>query len=123
MNRLAIMAALLLVSSFANAGQGKAPPLFTFEGDIPNSGQSKCEGECAKMLKPLLVKDEVSDIFCGRYCVLCCWWDTPPTADAGVINRPDGTKQYTLHGKPLYVKDPASSNSDGMKDKAVPVEM
>jgi predicted lipoprotein with Yx(FWY)xxD motif len=83
---------------------GKDMTVYLFDKD--KGGKPACTGECEKQWPPLITTET-------------------PTAGEGVnaswlasVDRPDGTKQVTYHGWPLYhfVKDtkPGDTNGQGM---------
>lgn len=63
--------------------------LYYFANDKP--GQSNCNNDCAKLWPPLLVDDQV---VIDQASLL------PPS---GKIKREDGTQQWTLNHRPLYL--------------------
>jgi predicted lipoprotein with Yx(FWY)xxD motif len=67
--------------------QGKT--LYYFANDVPASGTSSCNGQCA-VVWPVFSSDTIKV-------------SSPlDQADFGTITRTDGTKQTTYHGWPLY---------------------
>ena len=68
---------------------GSGLTLYYFSADKPDSGKSVCTGGCAVAWPPLAapVKAPAGVYLPGRL---------------GVITRPDGVKQVTLNGYPLY---------------------
>jgi predicted lipoprotein with Yx(FWY)xxD motif len=67
--------------------QGKT--LYYFANDVPASGASSCNGQCA-VVWPVFSSDTIKV-------------SSPlDLADFGTITRTDGTKQTTYHGWPLY---------------------
>lgn len=80
-------------------------PLYT--PDLESAGKVQCVGACVSFWKPLTVTS-----------------GTPTAAssavgDLGVIKRPDGSRQVTIGGKPLYTfaEDAAGQvTGDGFKD-------
>ena len=68
---------------------GSGLTLYYFSADKPDSGKSVCTGGCAVAWPPLAapVKAPAGVHLPGRL---------------GVITRPDGVKQVTLNGYPLY---------------------
>jgi predicted lipoprotein with Yx(FWY)xxD motif len=70
------------------AAGNKHLTVYMFEGDKGNS--STCTGACAKVWPPVTTSAAVS---VGGAAV---------AADLGTITRPDGTKQVTYKGHPLY---------------------
>jgi predicted lipoprotein with Yx(FWY)xxD motif len=115
MNRLMISAfALILAASSAlatptmtaeNAGgkmltNADGMTLYTFDKDA--EGVSNCAGDCATL-----------------WPVLAATADDKAEGDYAVIDRADGTKQWTYKGKPLYTfsKDAAAGDvaGDGVK--------
>ncbi|GAB2823121.1 hypothetical protein [Lentzea nigeriaca] len=77
-------------------------PLYRFDKDTPKPSKSNCEGECLKAWKPVLA-------------------DKTPMATGvdpismGVLTRPDGTKQLTIAGFPMYTyaEDKAAGDMKG----------
>jgi predicted lipoprotein with Yx(FWY)xxD motif len=79
--------------------------LYTYSKDKPHSGTSACTGACATAWPPLAAPVKA-----------------PPGArlpgKLGVITRPDGVKQVTLNGYPLYFyvgdKTPGQATGNGI---------
>lgn len=77
-----------------------------YESDLEASGKVVCDGACTSFWKPLTLAS-------GK-----------PTAPAGagklgVITRPDGTRQVTDNGRPLYTfaeDSPGNAQGDGFTD-------
>jgi predicted lipoprotein with Yx(FWY)xxD motif len=80
--------------------------LYVFRRDIP--GASHCEGECATNWPPYLVQQVSPTIQAGL------------TGIMGVITRPDGSRQITVNGWPLYYfagdLKPGDANGDGVNN-------
>ncbi len=80
--------------------------LYVFRRDIP--GASHCEGECAVNWPPYLVQQGSPTIEAGL------------TGQVGVITRPDGARQITVNGWPLYYfagdLKPGDANGDGVNN-------
>jgi predicted lipoprotein with Yx(FWY)xxD motif len=78
--------------------------LYVFRRDYP--GASHCAGECAANWPPYLVQQGSPTIEAGL------------TGLVGVITRPDGARQVTLNGWPLYYfagdLKPGDANGDGV---------
>lgn len=58
--------------------------LYTFDKD--SAGKSNCNGGCASMWPPFLAKA-----------------GAPATGDYSLVTRDDGSQQWALQGKPLYL--------------------
>lgn len=112
---LALTAALALGASMAFAGtvigtgstaagtvltDGNGMTLYTFDKDAP--AVSNCQGDCAVKWPPLMAKNS-----------------SRPKDGFGIIIRPDGSRQWTFEGQPLYTwfKDtaPGDITGDGVK--------
>jgi predicted lipoprotein with Yx(FWY)xxD motif len=63
--------------------------LYYYSGDKPGSGRSSCTGACASAWPPLVAPVRAPS---GAHM----------PGPLGFITRPDGTKQVTLNGYPLY---------------------
>jgi predicted lipoprotein with Yx(FWY)xxD motif len=74
------------LGSYLADGSGRA--LYLFASDTRST--SSCSGACAAAWPPLTAKGSVSAI------------DGASTGDIATISRPDGTKQVTYAGHPLY---------------------
>lgn len=76
--------------------------LYWFDGDVPGSGKSTCNGPCAANWPPLLAKA-----------------DTAATGDYSIITRDDGQKQWAYKNRPLYRwindKKPGETTGDGYR--------
>lgn len=59
--------------------------LYTYSEDGP--GQSRCTGPCMRFWPPLAVAADAA---------------APPPAPFGIMTRPDGARQWTWQGRPLY---------------------
>jgi predicted lipoprotein with Yx(FWY)xxD motif len=70
--------------------------LYTFRKDA--AGVSNCYDDCAVKWPPFMAAA-----------------DAQPEGDLGIIDRTDGTRQWTLKGMPLYfwVKDKAKGDATG----------
>lgn len=64
----------------------KGMTLYTFDRDVPNSGKSNCNGDCAVKWPPLMAK--ATD---------------KPTGDFTIVVRNDGSRQWAHKGHPLYL--------------------
>ena len=77
--------------------------LYVFDKDVPGSGKSACNGECAQKWPPLTAA--ATD---------------KPSGDYTMITRDDGSMQWTYKGKPLYrwSKDqkPGDTTGDGVNN-------
>jgi predicted lipoprotein with Yx(FWY)xxD motif len=78
--------------------------LYAFSGD--RGGTSACEGACANAWPPLLIEGGEPEPSNGT-----------SAARLGTITRPDGTRQVTYAGRPLYGfagdKQPGEANGNG----------
>lgn len=76
--------------------------LYRFDKDTPDPAKSHCEGKCAKTWPPVPADDASASA------------DLNPTL-MGSVTRPDGTKQLTLAGWPLYryAKDKKPGDTNG----------
>lgn len=81
----------------------KGMTLYATDRDVPNSGKSICNDQCAENWPPFAAKD--SD---------------KPKGDYSVITRADGSKQWAYKGKPLYLwskdKKPGDMTGDGLNN-------
>jgi predicted lipoprotein with Yx(FWY)xxD motif len=77
--------------------------LYTFDRDAAGSGKSACVDKCA-----------------GNWPALHAQASDQPHGDYGIIQRDDGTRQWTFRGKPLYrwLKDqkPGDKTGDGVNN-------
>jgi len=77
--------------------------LYVFDKDVPGSGKSACNGECAQKWPPLTAAPT-----------------DKPSGDYTMITRDDGSMQWTYKGKPLYrwSKDqkPGDTTGDGVNN-------
>jgi len=75
--------------------------LYTFDKDVAGSGKSSCNGPCATNWPPFMAAQGES-----------------ASGDFSIITREDGSKQWTVKGKPLYYwsKDskPGDKTGDGV---------
>lgn len=78
--------------------------LYRFDKDSPNPSVSNCNGSCATLWPPVLVRP-------GTRVFL----DGVPKREVGVVRRVDGTLQLTLGGWPVYrfSKDTAARQANG----------
>jgi predicted lipoprotein with Yx(FWY)xxD motif len=85
--------------TYLTGASGRALYLWVADGN----GQSSCSGECAKAWPPVLTMG--TPIASGGV----------SAAGLATITRPDGTKQVTYHGHPLYyfVADPGPGTTKG----------
>jgi len=63
--------------------------LYRFDSDSSDPPTSNCEGDCAKIWPPALT--DADPVLTGI-----------DEADVGTVNRPDGTRQLTIDGWPIY---------------------
>jgi predicted lipoprotein with Yx(FWY)xxD motif len=85
--------------------------LYVYRGDFP--GASHCTGECALNWPPYIIQTDLVQ-------------QGSPTIEAGltglvgVTTRPDGTRQVTVNGWPLYYfaddLKPGDANGDGVNN-------
>ena len=77
--------------------------LYVFDKDVPGSGKSACNGECAQKWPPLTAA--ATD---------------KPSGDYTMITRDDGSMQWTYKGKPLYLwsrdQKPGDTTGDGVNN-------
>ena len=80
--------------------------LYVYRRDLP--GVSHCTDECAANWPPLVIQQGSPSIEAGL------------TGLVGVITRPDGTRQVTVNGWPLYYfagdQKPGDANGDGVEN-------
>ena len=101
----AAVAAAMEPAKMADTSKGKAwtdakgMTLYTFDKDTAT--KSNCNGECATAWPPLMVAA-----------------DGAAAGDWTIVTRDDGTKQWALAGKPLYLwikdKKPGDATGDGV---------
>jgi predicted lipoprotein with Yx(FWY)xxD motif len=109
MRRTAIL--LLVLAGLAGCGGGSddqgssstsAKPLYVTDQEM--DGTIRCTGACTQIWVPLTSKSAASDL----------------SGELGTIKRPDGTRQVTLDGRPLYhfAEDGSDGKAtgDGVKD-------
>lgn len=65
--------------------------LYRFDNDTPGSGQSACNGQCARQWPPVTIKEGGNVYLAGV-----------DQKQVGAIRRQDGTVQITVGGMPLY---------------------
>ena len=79
--------------------------LYTYSADKPHSGESACTGACATAWPPLAAQVKAPE---GVHL----------PGKLGVITRPNGLKQVTLNGYPLYLyvgdKSPGQATGNGI---------
>lgn len=81
---------------------GKGMSVYYFTKDVKDSGKSNCTGDCLVAWPPVLTTN-----------------DTPAvegvTGKVGTIDTPDGKKQVTIEGMPVYLweKDKAPGDTTG----------
>lgn len=80
---------------------GKGMTVYYFTKDVPNSGKSACTGDCLAAWPPVLAETEPKL--------------DGVTAKVGLIDTPDGKKQVTLNGMPIYywAQDKAPGDTTG----------
>ena len=75
--------------------------LYVFDKDVANSGKSACNGPCATNWPPLMAAEGAL-----------------PSGDYSIVMRDDGSRQWAVKGKPLYlwIKDqkPGDTTGDGV---------
>jgi predicted lipoprotein with Yx(FWY)xxD motif len=81
--------------------------MYRFDKDTARPSRSNCTGACAQTWEPVLVQQG------GRIFV-----DGVSTARVGILKRPDGTRQVTLGGWPMYYysgdRNPGDANGEGV---------
>lgn len=77
---------------------GTGRTVYVFENDTANSGKSTCEGNCAATWPAVTTTNAPTG--------------AGVTGKLGMITRPDGTKQVTLDGLPLYEYSGDSASGD-----------
>ena len=74
--------------------------LYVFDKDVANSGKSACNGPCATNWPPLMAAEGAL-----------------PSGEYSIVVRDDGSRQWAVKGKPLYlwIKDqkPGDTTGDG----------
>jgi predicted lipoprotein with Yx(FWY)xxD motif len=75
--------------------------LYTFDKDVPGSGRSNCNGQCAVTWPPLIAAT-----------------DAKPDGNYTLVAREGGGQQWAYKGKPLYTflgdQKPNDMNGKGM---------
>jgi predicted lipoprotein with Yx(FWY)xxD motif len=99
-------AAVDLMTASSDKGEivvdGKGMSVYYFTKDVKDSGKSNCTGDCLVAWPPVLTTN-----------------DTPAvegvTGKVGTIDTPDGKKQVTIEGMPVYLweKDKAPGDITG----------
>jgi predicted lipoprotein with Yx(FWY)xxD motif len=99
-------AAVDLMTASSDKGEivvdGKGMSVYYFTKDVKDSGKSNCTGDCLVAWPPVLTTN-----------------DTPTvegvTGKVGTIDTPDGKKQVTIEGMPVYLweKDKAPGDITG----------
>jgi predicted lipoprotein with Yx(FWY)xxD motif len=99
-------AAVDLMTASSDKGEivvdGKGMSVYYFTKDVKDSGKSNCTGDCLVAWPPVLTTN-----------------DTPTvegvTGKVGTIDTPDGKKQVTIEGMPVYLweKDKAPGDTTG----------
>jgi predicted lipoprotein with Yx(FWY)xxD motif len=72
--------------------------LYTYDRDVPDTGKSSCNGQCAVNWPPLMAADSAKG-----------------SGDYSVVTRDDGKKQWAMKGQPLYywIKDTKAGDKTG----------
>jgi len=78
---------------------GAGMSIYTFDKDVAGSGQSSCNGACAKMWPPVPLTVE--------------WIESPYS----IVTRDDGSKQLAYKGRPLYLYAKDAKPGDRKGDK------
>jgi len=98
---LVTMAATPAMMSKGMLTDSNGMTLYTFDKDAAGSGKSVCNDACATNWPPLLAKSGET-----------------ASGDYTVVTRDDGTMQWALKGKPLYLwikdKSPGEMTGDGV---------
>lgn len=85
---------------------GQGMTLYRFDADSNNPPASHCVGSCATYWPPLIAGSGTPDVQGVNASLL------------GTVSRPDGTKQVTLSGWPLYTyagdRAPGDANGQGL---------
>ena len=92
-------AAVVVSGGILTSQQGMT--LYVFDKDVANSGKSACNGPCATNWPPLMAAEGAL-----------------PSGDYSIVVRDDGSRQWAVKGKPLYlwIKDqkPGDTTGDGV---------
>ena len=81
---------------------GKGMSVYYFTRDVKDSGKSNCTGDCLVAWPPVLTTNETPKV-------------EGVTGKVGTIDTPDGKKQVTVEGMPVYLweKDKAPGDVTG----------
>lgn len=81
---------------------GKGMSVYYFTKDVKDSGKSNCTGDCLVAWPPVLTTNETPKV-------------EGVTGKVGTIDTPDGKKQVTIEGMPVYLweKDKAPGDITG----------
>lgn len=81
---------------------GKGMSVYYFTKDVKDSGKSNCTGDCLVAWPPVLTTNETPKV-------------EGVTGKVGTIDTPDGKKQVTVEGMPVYLweKDKAPGDVTG----------
>lgn len=75
--------------------------IYVFDNDVPDSGRSVCSGPCSGLHPPYLVEKGAT-----------------VAKPLGVVQREDGTRQWSYKGRPLYLfyadEKRGDANGDGL---------
>jgi predicted lipoprotein with Yx(FWY)xxD motif len=84
--------------------------LYRFDKDSPNPSKTVCTGSCAITWPPVVVTDTARVYVTGV-----------ATSKVGTVTRPDGTKQLTIGGWPIYrfAGDHAAGQTNGQGIKGI----
>ena len=92
-------AAVVVSGGILTSQQGMT--LYVFDKDVANSGKSACNGPCATNWPPLMAAEGAL-----------------PSGEYSIVVRDDGSRQWAVKGKPLYlwIKDqkPGDTTGDGV---------
>jgi predicted lipoprotein with Yx(FWY)xxD motif len=86
---------------------GKGMTVYYFTKDKKDSGTSNCTGDCLVAWPPVLTESETPTV-------------EGVTAEVGTIDTPEGEKQVTIDGMPIYYwqndKEPGDVDGQGVND-------
>ncbi|HRH89978.1 MAG TPA: hypothetical protein PLO41_24285 [Rubrivivax sp.] len=94
---LGLMAQPVTGGSVLTTRQGRT--LYVFDNDVPGSGRSVCNPPCSGVFSPHLI-EKGSTV-------------APPF---GVVQRDDGTRQWSYKGRPLYLFYADEKKGDAIGD-------
>jgi predicted lipoprotein with Yx(FWY)xxD motif len=129
----AIAAALLLAACGGGGGGGGSSSAAPATGDAVSTSEISGVGRVLvdESGKPIYTSDqeESGKIVCATSACTTFWKPVeagkqmpgagPDTGELGVVKRPDGTRQLTTNGRPLYTfaeDSPGKSTGDGFTD-------